>query len=87
MKTQSIKSLAALLGVAIVTNVSALAGPGPQPQSGVRRSSEVHERKVSDHKKVVFVATRQEDGKALESATQSRSVAFYAGSHGGIAIR
>jgi hypothetical protein len=32
MKTQSIKSIATLLGLAVTLNVSALAGPGPQPQ-------------------------------------------------------
>ncbi len=32
MKTQSIKYLTVLLGVAVVLNVSALAGPGPQPR-------------------------------------------------------
>ena len=40
MKTQSIKSIATLLGVAVVLNVSALAGPGPHEQFQTRKISE-----------------------------------------------
>jgi len=87
MKTQSIKSIATLLGVAVLLNVSALAGPDLQLLSSLRRINETQERNVSDHKNVVFVATRQDDGKDVKSTTQSWSVTFYPGSHGGIVIR
>ena len=48
MKAKS-KSIAALLGVAVILNVSALAGPGPQPQ--------LQPRKVSSEPKTVLVTT------------------------------
>ncbi|HEY2342508.1 MAG TPA: hypothetical protein VGH90_05735 [Chthoniobacteraceae bacterium] len=47
MKTQTVKTFAALLGVAVALNLSALAGPGPQSQPKFRT------QKGSDGKNVV----------------------------------
>jgi hypothetical protein len=88
MKTQSIKSIATLLGVAVALNVGALAGPDMHLLSaGAHRASEAQERKVSDHKNAVTAATRQEDSKTVKPATQSRAVTYYSSPHGGIAVR
>ncbi|MEA3210691.1 MAG: hypothetical protein QOE70_3748 [Chthoniobacter sp.] len=65
MKTQSLKSLATLLGVAVVLNVSALAGPGPQPQ--------FQPRKASDPKKAtVTVAQVQKAPAEAKAVVDSR---------------
>jgi hypothetical protein len=39
MKTKSIASIVAVLGASVVLNLSALAGPGPQPQFQTRHVS------------------------------------------------
>lgn len=67
MKTQSIKFLATLLGVAVTLNASALAGPGPQ--------SRFQARKVSEPEKVTVITTRTQtassDGKAVVESRQT----------------
>ena len=57
MKTQSLKSLATLLGVAVALNLSALAGPGPQPQ--------FQPRTASQPKKVVTTVKSPSPGKSV----------------------
>lgn len=77
MKTKSLKHLATLLGVAVLINASAFAGPGPQPQ--------FQPRKVSDRKVVVVpseVRTSRGDSKAI--IQPAASLTYISGPHGGV---
>ena len=56
------KSITALLGAAVILNVSALAGPGPQPR--------LEPRKVSSERKMVIVTTSH----VRKSSTAAKAV-------------
>jgi hypothetical protein len=60
MKTQSIKSIAALFGVAVILNASALAGPGPQLPAPTRKVSEPKKAAVT----VAMTGTARDSRKA-----------------------
>ena len=70
MKTKSIKSIAALLGIGVALNLSALAGPGPQ--------SEPRGRKSGDGKAVIAEQVRP----ATSTTKQVKKVVLITGPRG-----
>jgi hypothetical protein len=78
MKTQSISTLAALLGVAVTLNVSALAGPDPSTRFPLQTVSQPTKSQVS----VAFGGHQAEQkSKAVESSSKLTQTP---NAHGGI---
>ena len=75
MKTKSIKSLAALLCVAATLNLSALAGPGPQPVPSPLRAEQ---KNVS----VASTEARKVPTIALNLTKTSAKLSSVSGPHG-----
>jgi len=79
MKSKSIKSLAALFGAVVALNVSVLAGPGPQSQPSVRKTSEPKKVAVT----VASAQTQKTTGKAIVKTNAAPQVIYEVGAHGG----
>ena len=73
MKSISLKSIATLLGVGVVLNLSVLAGPGPQSESPIN--------KVRDGKTVVIEHARRASF-SVKSVKESPKVIQITGPHG-----
>jgi hypothetical protein len=67
MKTQSIKSIATLFGVALALNVSALAGPGPQLPAPTRKVSEPKKAAVT-----IALAGTARDSKKADTTSEPK---------------
>lgn len=82
MKTKSVASIAALLGAAVVLNVSALAGPDPQLVPSLLRSA--NSQKATTHEKTVTIALAgHSKAAAAKPAANAGSTIFYVpGPHG-----
>lgn len=74
MKTKSIKSIATLLGVGVALNLSALAGPGPQPESLIRNGT--------DSKNVVALQVRKSSSTGKSVVEASPKLVQITGPHG-----
>jgi hypothetical protein len=74
MKSTSLKSIATLLGVGVVLNLSVLAGPGPQ--------SEPQARKGSDGKTVVTEKNSRASFTVKSVKQESPKVIQITGPHG-----
>ena len=66
MKTKSITSIAALFGVAVILNASALAGPDPQLVPSLLRDANNNRKSVTHEKKVTIALTAH--GKGIGTA-------------------
>jgi|GEM_PF-5008737 len=77
MKTKSIQSLATLFTVAVVLQVSAFAGPGPQTTPVFRKASPVQK---------VAVQKTASVGKAVVKTNAAPQVIYETGAHGGTYI-
>jgi hypothetical protein len=83
MKTKSITSLAALLGVAVILNASALAGPDPQLMTFLQNLHK--ERNAGSEKSVptIALAGHRKAPKTAKPATKAAStVSVVPGPHG-----
>jgi len=76
MKTQSIKTIATLFGVAVALNVSALAGPGPQLPAPTRKVSEPKKAAIT----IALTGTARDSRKG--EATSEPKLFRVSGPHG-----
>jgi hypothetical protein len=76
MKTQSIKTIATLFGVAVILNVGALAGPGPQSPAPSWKVSEPQKAAVT----IALTGTALESKKA--NTTSEPKLTQVSGPHG-----
>ena len=74
MKSTSLKSIAILVGVGVVLDLSVLAGPGPQQEPQIRKGS--------DGKTIVIERVRQTSFAVKSVEKQSPKVIQITGPHG-----